>query len=115
MNELEGPIVPAVLAGIICGMTLLAAPLFVFWLAAPWFKCFLSGGPVSIFQIVGMRLRGTPVALVTNAHLALVQSGQPSEVRHVESTYIANRHRIRDEGDLIGLLKSSLDKTPNAD
>jgi hypothetical protein len=76
----------------------------VWWVIGPWMRVFLTGGRASIVGIIGMRLRGSPVPLILDAYLALVQKGQRVTLAQVESAYIANRGRIFTAADLLGLL-----------
>jgi len=64
----------------------------------------MSSGSASMFEIVGMRLRGNPPLLIIDAYLALLHSGEQITLRDVESCYIVNRSRITDSHDLVDAL-----------
>ena len=98
----------AIVAGVIVCLALLFLVALLWGLFFPWMKAFMSGGQVSIFAILGMRLRGTPVSLVLDTYLSFVQKGLPVTLRLVESTYIAQRHRIQSSGDLIRFVEEAL-------
>ena len=51
-----------------------------------------------------MYLRATNVRLVTDAYLALVQSGYSVEITEVERGYIANKGYISTSKDLVELM-----------
>jgi uncharacterized protein YqfA (UPF0365 family) len=86
-----------------CLLTLVPLAI-LWWIVGSWMRVFLTGGRASIFSIVGMRLRGSPVPLILDAYLALVQKGQHATLAQVESTYIANRSRVFTAADLLGLM-----------
>jgi hypothetical protein len=95
------PAIAFALGYVACMLTL--APLAIaWWIAGPWLRVFLSGGRASLIGIIGMRLRGSPVRLVLDAYLALVQQGKQVTLAEVESAYIANRARIFTPADLLG-------------
>jgi uncharacterized protein YqfA (UPF0365 family) len=98
------------LLGTGCGFLLLSGLLVMYLALAPWFRCFLSGAPITLVQLVGMRLRGTPVKMITDAAVALVQSGHSVSCHQVERAYLANRHRIMTMADLLEIVKKDLDK-----
>ena len=81
---------------------------FSFWIIAPWVRAYLCGSPVSLINVFGMRLRGTPPALIVDAHIALVQDPLWSQYRiriqEVESAYLSHRHRIHTSDDLVQIL-----------
>jgi uncharacterized protein YqfA (UPF0365 family) len=80
----------------------------MWWIAGPWMRVLLTGGRASIFSIIGMRLRGSPVPLILDAYLALVQKGKSVTLAQVESAYIANRGRIFTAADLLGLMPAEM-------
>ena len=96
--------------GVFAGL-LLAVILYwvssVFSIFRPWLQVMLSGGKVSVFQILGMRLRGTNVKLVTEAYIMLVQRGQSVSLSEVESQYIARQNTILDSQDLVQLIEQN--------
>ena len=77
-----------------------AAALFSF-LIGPWLRAFLHGTPVSMLQIVAMRLRGNPVGLVIDAYIALRRAGVEVSCATVENTYVNGRNGIRTSDDLV--------------
>jgi uncharacterized protein YqfA (UPF0365 family) len=94
--------------GCLLSCFVLLGPLLYIMVTTPWLKCFLSGVPVSGLHILGMRLRGTPVSLVTDASIALVQSGIPFDVRRTEGAYLTAPGRIHTAADLVHLAKWGL-------
>ena len=72
-----------------------------FLLIRPWLMVKLQGGDIPMLGILGMRLRGTPVSLVTEAYTSLLQRGMRVDFRQVETQYIAYRGSITSARDLM--------------
>jgi hypothetical protein len=96
--------------GVCCGTTFFFAIVLFFLLTAPWLKGYLSSAGVSMFEILGMRLRGSPVGLLVQTQIALLHSGFQVNIRQVESAYLANGHRIIQPGDLFQIVKEGLEE-----
>jgi len=78
-------------------------------LLTPWRRAFMLHGRVSMTQILSMRLRGNPVNLILDAHLALVQSGAKSSIAQVETKYVATLPRIETADELMRLVGQDLE------
>ncbi|MFN4259785.1 MAG: flotillin-like FloA family protein [Gemmataceae bacterium] len=61
-----------------------------------WLVGLLSGAPVRVLDIVGMRLRGNPPRLIVEAYATLRHRGVQVTVAQVESAYIAHKGKIFD-------------------
>lgn len=92
-----------------CIVTLVPFAIFLF-LFRPWLQGFLAGAPISVLQLLGMRLRQTPIRLVMDAYMSLIHRGASVDAKTVESVYIANRHGILGAEDLVKLVRESLAK-----
>ena len=77
------------LAGVMALFFALSLVVFFFNLRL-WIQALLCGVPVSIFDILGMRLRGTPAKLVVHAAIALQQRGEKVTTEEVERAYLAH-------------------------
>jgi uncharacterized protein YqfA (UPF0365 family) len=95
--------------GFLCGFSFFVFVLFLFLFTTPWLRAYLSGAGVPVFSIIGMRLRGSPVAMLVDTKIALEHSGIQADIRQVESAYLANRHRIVQPGDLLEIVKAGLE------
>ena len=77
---------------------------FFFGLMLPLFRCWiqvvLAGGRGSLFRIVGMRLRGSPVRRIVDAYVMLRQQAEPISLQEVEQVYLDHRHTIRTAHEL---------------
>jgi uncharacterized protein YqfA (UPF0365 family) len=57
-------------------------------LGTPWLRAYMSGTPVSIFDILGMRLRRTDIDAVIKSLIAAKQGGVVLACRQVEQAYL---------------------------
>lgn len=92
-----------VLAGLVLAVVLYWVS-SVFSIFRPWLQVMMSGGKASVFQILGMRLRGSDVKLVTDAYIMMVQRGQKVSLSEVESQYIARKNVIMNSQDLVQIV-----------
>ncbi len=96
--------VESFLAGFIAGVATVVVVLLpvglAMWLGRPWLQMYFSGGKGSFFQLLGMRLRRTPLWVV-DAYVSLLHSGEVVSLGEVESCYIANRATTFDARDLV--------------
>lgn len=56
---------------------------------SPWMQAFLSGVPVSVLELVGMRLRKTDAKAVVRFLIMARQAGVEISSREMESAYLA--------------------------
>src|SRR5210317_1105302 len=60
---------------------------FLVSLLRPWLQCFLSGASVPLFQILAMRLRGTPVKKICEQRIRAAFVGADLSAEQLEKTY----------------------------
>jgi uncharacterized protein YqfA (UPF0365 family) len=80
-------------------------------LAGPWMRGFMSGVPVSIVQLLGMRLRGVPPNLIVDSIVTLVHRGHPFDrtlCAQAESLYLAQRSLIQSPEHLADMVEKRL-------
>lgn len=100
---------PILLALVVMGTLVFAVAFsFALLILRPWVKATLAGAPVSIFHIIGMRLRGTPPGLIIDALVQLRMRGTETTVREVETQYLAHQQRIRAAFDLVDAVEANL-------
>jgi uncharacterized protein YqfA (UPF0365 family) len=90
---------------------MLAMAVVLAMLLRPWLRAFLSGAPISVVQLVGMRLRGVPSGLIVDALVTLVHRGHvhdPRRCRIAESIYLAQRGLIGSPEQLADLVEKEL-------
>ncbi len=76
---------------VLAGILLLVALIPVFILASvlgPWLQAFMAGVPLSLLQILGMRLRRTNVRSVVQALIMATQAGVPVPCVEMERAYL---------------------------
>ena len=100
--------------GLACGIVLTNLFMLVLRIFSPWLRCFLSGAPISMMSLVGMYLRGSPVRLLIDAHIGLVQSGvqrngQNFRMADIESKYLANPGKYFTSQELMNALREDLE------
>ena len=98
-------IMAAAAVGIVIWLAFLALFFLFFRL---WLQALLTDTPVSILDIVRMRLRGCPPRIVLNAIISLSQRGVKVTAREAEDCYLAavvHGERVATAAELAGLLE----------
>lgn len=65
--------------------------LFLYFLKV-WVRAWMSGAPVSIFKLLGMKLRGVPPTLIVDARIMSVKAGIEMDSDALEAHYLAGGH-----------------------
>ena len=60
-----------------------------------WFRALLSGAPVGLFKLVGMRLRKVNPGVIVDSRIMLAKAGIPIETDQLETHYLARGHVLR--------------------
>jgi uncharacterized protein YqfA (UPF0365 family) len=76
-----------------------------------WIRAKMSGGRVSVFEILGMQFRGNPPSLLVDAYVALLMQGVETSIGDVERTYIAHRTQVADAADLARIVRAGARST----
>jgi uncharacterized protein YqfA (UPF0365 family) len=86
--------------------------LLVVWLVVnrSWRHATFAGAPLPWPAILGMRLRGTPPALIVDAYVALVKRGKSPDWGIIEATYLAHPGRRLDVSALVSLIEQQSGK-----
>jgi uncharacterized protein YqfA (UPF0365 family) len=77
----------------------------------PWLRGFMGGAPVTILQLIGMRIRGVPPRLIVDALITLVHRGHPPDRGRyylAESLYLAQRGLIQSPEQLADQVEKQL-------
>jgi uncharacterized protein YqfA (UPF0365 family) len=77
-------------------------------LAKDWLRAMLSGAPILVWDLIGMRLRGNPPSLLVDAYVSLKLQGHAVSIKTIESIYIANRSLVMDSGQLVNMVLRGL-------
>jgi hypothetical protein len=100
----NGNVFYLIVAGLVAFVFLLFLLVF-FTVIRIWVKALLSGVPVGLANVIGMRLRGNPPSLIVDALIALKFQNVPANVREVEGTYMAHKNAVYGAADLVGLVE----------
>lgn len=90
---------------------------FFFFYLRLWIQALLTNTPVGFLDIVRMRLRGCPPALLVQAMIALSQRGVKVSALEAEQYYLATfvrGERIATAGELADLLEAAKRDAPGA-
>jgi len=79
------------------------------WLRV-WLGAVASGVSLPLPQFIGMQLRRSPAQLIVDAQVALAKGGHPVDLDLVEVTYLSYRSSVKDEQDLVSLVKEALER-----
>ncbi|MCM2372344.1 flotillin-like FloA family protein [Aporhodopirellula aestuarii] len=120
MNELLLP-----LMFIVIGLVFLSAVVaFVTQLFRPWLQCFLGNAPVSLPEILAMRLRGSPVRQICEQRIKASFVGVDLSARQLEEVYLkgadveklvdalCQAHRTNQDIGWDDLLQTDLNRSP---
>lgn len=98
----------ATIALIVLIFLLLALGLIILSYVTTWVRAWLSGAPVSIPNLIAMRLRGVPYRLIVEARITAVKAGIPIETDRIESHYLADGNVIEVVQALIAADKAGI-------
>ncbi|MDP6490784.1 MAG: flotillin-like protein FloA [Kiritimatiellia bacterium] len=82
-----------------------------FYFLGVWVRALMSGARVSIWSLVGMKLRRIPPALIVDARIRLIKSGLSLETDSLEAHYMAGGDIINVVNALIAADKANIDLT----
>ena len=74
-----------------------------------WIRAWAAGAHVSIFSLIGMRLRGVPPAVIVNARIMAVKAGLAITTDELEAHYLAGGNVFNVVKALIAADKANID------
>ncbi len=74
-----------------------------------WIRAIMSGARVSLWSLVGMKLRRIPPALIVDARISLIKAGLQLSTDDMEAHYLANGDVLNVVKALIAADKASID------
>ncbi|OHB74917.1 MAG: hypothetical protein A2Z34_11985 [Planctomycetes bacterium RBG_16_59_8] len=83
----------------------------VFSFGMLWIRANISGAAMSIFSLVGMKLRKVSPEVIVNSRIMAAKAGIPLSTQELEAHYLANGNVIRVVTALIAANKASIDLT----
>ena len=94
---------------IIGGIVLLLLILIVLSFFNVWLRALLAGAPVSIPNLVAMRLRGVPYAMIVDARIMAMKAGIPISTDQLEAHYLAEGNLIATVQALVAAEKAGME------
>jgi uncharacterized protein YqfA (UPF0365 family) len=73
-----------------------------------WLKAKLNGAPVSVLNLLGMRLGGVPYSLVVDARITAVKAGIPLEADKIAAHYLAGGNVVPTVQALVAAQKAGI-------
>ena len=83
------------------------AAVFISFLGT-WLKARLNGAPVSVLNLLGMRLGGVPYGLVVDARITAVKAGIPLETDKISAHYLAGGNVVPTVQALVAAQKAGI-------
>lgn len=88
-------------------IALVVAGVFVSFFGT-WLKARLNGAPVSVLNLLGMRLGGVPYGLVVEARITAVKAGIPLETDKIAAHYLAGGNVVPTVQALVAAQKAGI-------
>ena len=98
---------PNIIIWIAAGALLLFV-LFLLSFLAVWVRARLAGAEVGLFDLVGMRLRSVPYAVIVDAKIAATKAGLSVDVEKIDAHYLAGGNIVQTVQALIAAQKAGL-------
>ena len=73
-----------------------------------WIQCFLTGAKISIWDLVGMKLRNVDYQMIVRQKIALVQSGVLIQTRELEAHFLSRGNVPKTATAVIAAHKAAL-------
>src|SRR6516165_2485430 len=74
-----------------------------------WIQCFLTGARISIWDLIGMKLRNVDYAMIVRQKIALVQAGVRVSTGEMEAHYLSRGNVPKTATAVIAAHKASID------
>lgn len=110
-TSLYNPVLALSLPGIamiVGGIVLIVLLVIIFSYVGTWLKAWLAGAPVSIPNLIAMRLRGVPHSLIVDARITAAKAGIPVDTDDLEAHYLAGGDLIQSVRALIAADKAGI-------
>lgn len=79
-------------AGLVFGIIFIILAVVAFFVIVPvsiWFRALVSGAPISMGKLVGMRLRKIKISMIVEAYITGVKAGLKIDINELETHYMA--------------------------
>ena len=102
-----GPLIGILLA--ILGLVIIGFVLIFLHFLGVWIRALMSGAKVTLGQLIGMKLRRVPPALIVDARIRLIKAGLALETDPLEAHYLAGGDVISVVNALIAADKANME------
>jgi uncharacterized protein YqfA (UPF0365 family) len=92
----------------VAGLIVLFGVLVFLSFVGVWLKARLNGAPVSVLNLLGMRLGGVPYGLVVDARITAVKAGIPLESDRIAAHYLAGGNVVPTVQALVAAQKAGI-------
>lgn len=95
-------LISASVAGLVVGIILIVVVVIAFFAIVPisiWFRALVSGAPISMGKLVGMRLRKIKIVMIVEAYITGKKAGLNININELETHYMA-------KGDVIKVINA---------
>jgi len=96
---------------IVMGIVILTVMALFLHFLGVWVRAFMSGAKVSLWSLVGMKLRRIPPSLIVDARISMIKAGLAIDTNDMEAHYLANGDVINVIRALISADKAGIDLT----
>jgi uncharacterized protein YqfA (UPF0365 family) len=93
----------------IAGILIISLVSVFFYFLGVWIRALMSGARVSIWSLVGMKLRRVPPAAIVDARIQLIKAGLALETDLLEAHYLAGGNVVNVVRALIAADKANID------
>lgn len=99
-------------AGLVVGIVLIVVAIIAFFLIVPvsiWFRALVSGAPISMGKLVGMRLRKIKISMIVEAYITGKKAGLDININELETHYMAKGDVVKVVNALISAHSANIE------
>ena len=101
-------------AGLVVGIVLAVIAIIVFFAMVPfsiWFRALVSGAPISMTKLIGMRLRKIKIGMIVEAYITGKKAGLDININELETHYMAKGDVLKVVNALISAHSANIELT----
>ncbi|MGN1042094.1 MAG: flotillin-like protein FloA [Christensenellales bacterium] len=102
----------ASVAALVVGIVLIVVAIIAFFLIVPmptWFRALVSGAPISMGKLVGMRLRKIKIGMIVEAYITGKKAGLNINISELETHYMAKGDVVKVVNALISAHSANIE------
>jgi len=99
-------------AGLVIGIVLIVLVIVAFFVIVPvstWFRALVSGAPISMGKLVGMRLRKIKISMIVEAYITGKKAGLNINITELETHYMAKGDVVKVVNALISAHSANIE------